>query len=150
MPKEFKRIDRINKEIGRQLAGIIHQQMDEARVKLVSVTHVSTSKDMGISKIYVTAMVEPSEQAALIKALNSHRVQFRMALSKILQMRYTPELHFLYDDTIARYEEVSDLIAQARRRNEVVVDDESRDSNTNTNSNSASNADEKEDGERTS
>ena len=144
MPKEFKRIDRINKEIGRQLAGIVHQQMADARAKLVAVTHVSTSKDMGIAKIYVTAIVEPNQQGALIKALNANKAKFRMALSKILQMRYTPDLHFLYDDTVARYEEVSDLIEQAKRRNAAIdiIDPADRDSNSNSNSELSNNKDE--------
>ena len=85
------RIHRINEEVQRELASLLRTVKDP-RVKdtMLSITHVDTTTDLRYAKIYVSALDKTQEKEAL-KGLKS----------AALQLRYTPELVFEADDSIA-------------------------------------------------
>ena len=93
------RIHRINEEVQRELASLLRTVKDP-RVKdtMLSITHVAT--DLRYAKIYVSALDKTQEKEAL-KGLKSAAGYLRRELGAALQLRYTPELVFEADDSIA-------------------------------------------------
>ena len=95
------RIHRINEEVQRELASLLRTVKDP-RVKdtMLSITHVDTTTDLRYAKIYVSALDKTQEKEAL-KGLKSAAGYLRRELGAALQLRYTPELVFEVDDSIA-------------------------------------------------
>ena len=95
------RIHRINEEVQRELASLLRTVKDP-RVKdtMLSITHVDTTTDLRYAKIYVSALDQTQEQEAR-KGLRSAAGYLRRELGAALQLRYTPELVFEADDSIA-------------------------------------------------
>ena len=95
------RIHRINEEVQRELASLLRTVKDP-RVKdtMLSITHVDTTTDLRYAKIYVSALDKTQEKEAL-KGLKSAAGYLRRELGAALQLRYTPELQFEADDSIA-------------------------------------------------
>ena len=95
------RIHRINEEVQRELASLLRTVKDP-RVKdtMLSITHVDTTTDLRYAKIYVSALDKTQEKEAL-KGLKSAAGYLRRELGAALQLRYTPELVFEADDSIA-------------------------------------------------
>ncbi len=95
------RINRINDEIQRELSSLLRTVKDP-RVcdTMISITHVDTTNDLRYSKIFVSAL-DKSKEKDMIKGLKSASGYLRHELGIALQLRYTPELVFEADDSIA-------------------------------------------------
>ena len=94
------RIGRINEEIQRELADQL-RHLKDPRVSsgMVSVTRVDTTGDLRYAKIYVSAL-DKSKEKDILKGLKSASGFLRRELGHALQLRYTPELQFVADDSI--------------------------------------------------
>ena len=96
------RIARINEEIQRQISADI-RRLKDPRVSgsgMVSVTRVDTTGDLRYAKIYVSVL-DKSQEKDVLKGLKSAGGFLRRALGSALGLRYTPELIFEADDSIA-------------------------------------------------
>ena len=96
------RISRINEEIQRQLSADI-RRLKDPRVSgsgMVSVTRVDTTGDLRYAKIYVSVL-DKSQEKDVLKGLKSAGGFLRRELGSALGLRYTPELIFEADDSIA-------------------------------------------------
>lgn len=93
------RIGRINEEIQRELATLIRTVKDPRVHGLVSITGVDATSDLRYSKIYVSVL-DKSDVKEVVKGLKSAGGYLRRELGRALQLRYTPELQFVEDDSI--------------------------------------------------
>ena len=94
------RIGRINEEIQRELSDQF-RRLKDPRVSsgMVSITRGDTTGDLRYAKIYVSAL-EKSKEKDILKGLKSASGFVRRELGHALQLRYTPELQFVADDSI--------------------------------------------------
>ena len=93
------RIGRINEEIQRELSALIRTVKDPRVHGLVSITAVDTTSDLRYAKIYVSVL-DKSDVKEVVKGLKSAGGYLRRELGRALQLRYTPELQFVGDDSI--------------------------------------------------
>ena len=93
------RIGRINEEIQRELAALIPTVKDPRVTGMISVTAVDTTADLKYAKIYVSVL-DKSQEAQVLKGLKSAGGYLRRELSRALDLRNTPELTFIPDDSI--------------------------------------------------
>ena len=103
------RIGRINEEIQRELAALIRTVKDPRVHGLVSVTAVDTTPDLRYAKIYVSVL-DKSDVKEVVKGLKSAGGYLRRELGRVLQLRYTPELTFTPDDSIAEGARILEII----------------------------------------
>ena len=94
------RIGRINEEIQRELSDQFHRLKDP-RVSsgMVSITRVDTTGDLRYARVYVSAL-NKNQEKEILKGLKSASGFLRRELGRALQLRYTPELQFIADDSI--------------------------------------------------
>ena len=96
------RIARINEEIQRQISADI-RRLKDPRVSgsgMVSVTRVDTTGDLRYAKVFISVL-DKSQEKDVLKGLKSASGFLRRELGHTLQLRYTPELQFIADDSIA-------------------------------------------------
>ena len=96
------RIGRINEEIQKELANQI-RTLKDPRVSgtgMVSITRVDTTGDLRYSRIYISVLNKDQEKDVM-KGLKSAAGFLRRELGRTLNLRYTPELQFIADDSIA-------------------------------------------------
>lgn len=132
MSDPSSRKQRIADQIQRDLATLIQMEVRDPRVGMVSVTGVDVSTDLSHAKVHVSVLnsltdnesvnastlKKPGELDRLeieenIKALNQAAGYLRTLLSKRLQIRSVPKLRFLYDGSLERGEQLSNLIDSA-------------------------------------
>ena len=94
------RIGRINEEIQRELADQF-RRLKDPRVSsgMVSIIRVDTTGDLRYARVYISAL-DKSREKEILKGLKSASGFLRRELGRALQLRYTPELQFLADDSI--------------------------------------------------
>ena len=95
------RINRINEDIQRELAALLRTVKDPRVQGLISITRVDTTTDLRYCRVYVSAL-DQSDIKEVVKGLKSAAGYLRRELGRTLQLRYTPELQFLADDSIER------------------------------------------------
>lgn len=109
MSDNFKRTDRIAEMVQRKLAQIIQQEIKDPRLpKLITISAVKVTKDLGHAKVYFTVFNDNAIDTATI--LNAAASFLRSALAKTITLRTVPQLHFVYDESIEYGKRLSRLI----------------------------------------
>ena len=111
------RIGRINEEIQRELADQLRHLKDPrvSQVGMVSITHVDTTNDLRYARVYVSTL-DKSQEKDVLKGLKSAACFLRRELGRALQLRYTPELQFIADDSIAHGAHILEILHQVEER----------------------------------
>lgn len=103
------RIGRINEEIQRELSTLIRSVKDPRVTGMISVTAVDTTPDLKFAKIYISVL-DKSDVNQVLKGLKSASGWLRRELGHSLNLRYTPELTFVRDDSIDQGAHILDLL----------------------------------------
>lgn len=103
------RMGRINEEIQRELSALIPRVKDPRVTGMVSVTAVETSPDLKYAKIYVSVLDKGNEDQVL-KGLKSAGGWLRRELGRTLNLRATPELNFIRDDSIDKGAHILEML----------------------------------------
>ena len=100
---------RINDEVQRELAGILREAKDP-RVKnaFVSVTAVDVTPDLKYAKVYYSHLQGDSKEVA--KGLKAASGFIRSQIAQRLNLRMTPELTFVLDDSISHGAHIAKLL----------------------------------------
>ena len=113
------RIGRINEEIQRELADQLRHLKDPrvSQVGMVSITHVDTTNDLRYARVYVSTL-DKSQEKDVLKGLKSAAGFLRRELGRALQLRYTPELQFIADDSIAHGAHILEVLRKVEQEDE--------------------------------
>lgn len=103
------RLVRINEEIQRELSALIRNVKDPRVHGLVSLTAVETTPDLRYAKVFVSVL-DQSDVSEVIKGLKSAGGYLRRELGSVLTLRYTPELIFERDDSMAKGAHILELL----------------------------------------
>ncbi len=104
-------IDRINDDIRRVLADKLRNVKDPRlrQGDMLTVTHTDTTNDLRHCKVYVSVLGQ-YDAKEMMKGLRSVSGYLRRELGQSLDLRYTPELTFILDDSIAHGAYINSLI----------------------------------------
>lgn len=101
---------RINEELQRELSSLIRTLKDpRVQQSMVSVTKVEATGDLRYAKVYISVL-DKDKSKETIKGLKSAGGFLRREIGSRLQLRYTPELIFEEDDSIAYGAKMFDLL----------------------------------------
>ena len=111
------RIERVNTLIRREISNLIQQELRDPRLtEFIGVTEVDTSPDLKFARIYVSCISGQQEEKKILGVLNSAAGFLRKALAGKIRMRYTPELHFVWDNTIEHGDRILRLIDEVTQK----------------------------------
>ena len=105
----INRIGRINEEIQRELSDLIRTVKDPRVTGLISVTAVDTTPDLKFCKVHISVL-DKSDVNQVLKGLKSASGYLRRELGRTLNLRATPELTFVRDDSIDQGAHILDLL----------------------------------------
>ena len=105
------RIGRINEDIQRELSALIRTLKDPrvSQVGMVSVIRVDTTGDLRYARIYISVL-DKNQEKDVMKGLKSASGFLRRELARALQLRYTPELQFIADDSIQQGAHILEIL----------------------------------------
>lgn len=109
------RIGRINEEIQRELSGLFLNIKDPRVSGMISITAVDTTPDLRHAKIFVSPFQKENSKE-MLKGLKSASGWLRRELGHNLDLRYTPELTFILDDSIDKGAHILDLLRQTETK----------------------------------
>ncbi len=101
MRKNSIKNTRINQEVQRELSSLILHEVKDPRIApMTSVSDVYVAPDLKTAKIYISVFGDEDAKKDTIKGLRSAAPFLRSSLAKSLNLRNTPELQFILDDSI--------------------------------------------------
>ena len=95
--------------IQRELADLLRHEVRDPRVGMVTLTSVDVAPDLSHAKIFFT-ILDKDKLGETTKALQRAAGFLRSQLSHRLTMYTTPELRFVYDESVERGDRLSRLI----------------------------------------
>lgn len=133
MRKNSIKSTRINGEVQKELSQIIRSEVKDPRIHpFTSVTAVDITPDLKYGKVYISVLGGDKEKQATLEGLKSSTGFIRTRLAHTVNLRNTPELTFLLDESIEygidMSKKISDVIkadeAAASARGEEESDDD--------------------------
>ena len=104
------RIEKVNETIKNTIGQAILEKIGLAN-GLISVTKVSASSDIKSARVFVSCF-NSQDSAKVIRQLNSQAGYYQGVLRDHVQMRYTPKLKFILDDSIEYADKIEKLLKE--------------------------------------
>ena len=113
------RIGRIKEEIQRELSDQLRRLKDPrvSQTGMVSITRVDTTGDLRYARVYISVL-DKSQEKDVLQGLKSAAGFLRRELGHALQLRYTPQLQFVADDSILHGAHILEVLRQVERQDE--------------------------------
>lgn len=117
-----KRILRINDEILREIAEILRTEMNDPRISsMTTVTKVDTTNDLKFAKVYVSIFSDNKEE--VMDGIVNASGYIRKLIAKNINLRNTPMLTFILDDSLDNVFRMNKLIDEANKPKKSVSDE---------------------------
>ncbi len=116
MSQSSKRARRISDLIKREVALLMKTSINDPRLSGIMITSVDLAPDLGNAKIYFTLSDSAKVSEAKL-ALEKATGFVRHSLANNTDLRYTPGLSFVHDESIARANDLLDLIDRVQPKN---------------------------------
>ena len=107
------RRDRVSEQIRRELAELIRTELKDPRVGMVSITSVEVSADYAHAKVFFSSMAGREHLDSVLAGLQKAAGFLRRELGRRISIHSTPQLHFVFDESLERGADLSKLIQEA-------------------------------------
>jgi ribosome-binding factor A len=111
--KSFSRKDRVAEQIRRELAELIRSELKDPRVGMISITDVEVTADYAHAKVFFSTLAGSEQVAGVLEGLQKASGFLRRELGKRISIHMTPQLHFVFDQSLERGADLSQLIQKA-------------------------------------
>lgn len=101
--------ERVASEFRKEITDIILNESRDEDFKFVTITYVKVTNDLSFAKVYFTTLNEENKEK-VEKDLNNAAGFFRTELANRLNLRHTPELKFVYDESIDYAKNIEKII----------------------------------------
>lgn len=107
------RIERLNHTYMEEVSIILREEAKDDSLIDVVITGVDVTNDLSYAKVYFTLFNKEKKKEMLDK-LNDIAPFIRGCLAKRIEIRHTPELRFIYDDSEEKGEKIDNIISKLK------------------------------------
>ncbi len=112
MRKNSIKNTRINQEVQKELSSLILLEVKDPRIApMTSVSDVEVAPDLKSAKVYISVLGDEEVKKETLKGLKSAAPFLRSCLAKTMNMRNTPELRFVLDESFEYGMHMNELIS---------------------------------------
>ena len=116
MRKSSHKNQRVNVEVQKELSRIISYEIKDPRIApMTTVTGVEVTPDLKFCKAYISVYGDEISQQDAIAGLKSAEGYIRNQLAKTINLRNTPQITFIMDQSIAYGVNMSKLIDEVNK-----------------------------------
>lgn len=116
MRKNSIKNTRINGEVQKELSILINREIKDPRINpMTSVVAVEVAPDLKHAKVYISVLGDADSQKSTLAGLRSAAPYLRGQLAKSINLRNTPELIFVMDQSIEYGVNMSHLINEVNK-----------------------------------
>jgi ribosome-binding factor A len=108
------RVERIAEQVREEVSQILSTEVADPGVGLVTVTRVKVTPDLSLARVYWTALGDASQRKQTAKALSRAAGYVRRLLSARMTLRRSPEVQFIYDQSVAAQDRVEQILQELK------------------------------------
>lgn len=109
------RVQRAQSVMMEEISLTVLSELKDPRVKNVTITGVKLSPDLKNATVYFSVLGNKEETAQAQEGLDRAASFIRKQIAQKIQMKFTPQLRFEYDDTIKKAAHIIELLEQAKK-----------------------------------
>lgn len=105
------KIAKISSDMMRVISEILFSEARDELLKTVTITDCRVSRDLSYAKVYFTSL-SALDKKTLEKEVNEASSFIRVEVAEKLNLRHTPILEFIYDETIEHATKIEKIIKE--------------------------------------
>lgn len=109
------KIERLNSQFEKEISMILQTEVKDYDIKFVTVTGCEITSDLSYCKVYFTVL-DNNKKESTLEALKGAASFIRGQLSQRIEIRHTPELKFIYDESIEYGNHIEKLIQKVHEK----------------------------------
>lgn len=103
-------------QIRSELAALLAREVHDPGIGFVTLTRVQVSPDLQIARVMYTTLGDQKAQTASARALERAAPFLRRQLGARLRLKRSPELRFIYDDSVAGQDRIERILNELNAR----------------------------------
>lgn len=111
-----QRMRRVNEAIREVLSEAIAAGLKDPRIGFTTVTAVDTSPDLRTARVYVSVLGDEKAREETLTGLGCSHGYLQSLLAGQLGLKRTPQLTFIYDDSIERGMRMEKLLREIEKK----------------------------------
>ena len=115
--KPYNRVDRINRQILDILSDILIKYIDLSHLGFITFTSVDVAPDLRSAKVFYSVLSGKLSVSKIEIEMNKKQKAFKKYMSPQLSLRYTPDIQFYLDETLAYSEKIDILLKKQNKIN---------------------------------
>jgi ribosome-binding factor A len=108
------RPDRVADQIRGELALLLAREVHDPGIGFVTLTRVQVTPDLQLARVYYTTLGDEKARSDSARALGRATPFLRRQIGTRLRLKRTPDITFLYDDSIAGQDRIEQILNQLR------------------------------------
>jgi ribosome-binding factor A len=112
------RVERIAERVREEVSQILAAEVADPGIGVITVTRVKVTPDLSLARVYWTSMGDAAQRKQTAKSLARAAAYVRHLLSARLTLRRSPEVHFLFDQSVAAQDRVEEILQELKREEE--------------------------------
>lgn len=119
--RRYKRVERVRDLLHQEVSLMLQRDIKDPRVQLVIITRVDLTEDLKYAKFYVTipsithtggAVIPKEKKKEILGGLERARGYIRGELGKRLDLKYIPDIKFVFDEALEETHRVLQLLEE--------------------------------------
>lgn len=110
--KPYTRAERVGALMQETLSDILRKSIKDPRLAEVIITKIKMTADLKLATVYYVSSGQKADRADASEGFKKASGFIRRTLAQALELRYIPNLRFLYDETIAYGIHMNQILSQ--------------------------------------
>jgi ribosome-binding factor A len=104
------RTERVGDQIRAELASLLAREVHDPGIGFITLTRVQVSPDLQQARVMYTTLGDDQARAGSARALERAAPFLRRQIGARLRLKRTPELRFVYDESVAGQDRIEQLL----------------------------------------
>jgi len=109
------RHQRVRELLKRAIGEVIRREFNVSEVGLITVNEVECAGDLKSATVFISILGNPDQQKRGLAVLSEHRARIQGLMARAVVLKYTPTLRFVFDDSVARGNQVLRIIEELEK-----------------------------------
>ncbi len=93
------RMAQVSRLLQEEIASILLTELQDERLKTITVTEVRTSKDLRHATVFIT-IIDNKQREEILEAVNEYSGLIRKLVGNRVKLKRTPAVEFKYDESL--------------------------------------------------
>ena len=111
------KIKRIESELVKTISETLLLESNDEFLKTVTITAAEVASDLSYAKVYFTSL-DNRDKTLVVKDMNEASDMIRKFIAQKMNLRQTPKLNFVYDDSVSYGNKIEHIIAEIHKKDQ--------------------------------